>query len=148
MSNYNYVCTFNLNDCIKKLGLEEKGRVQQYVTNQVLELSEPYVPFREGGLKSSGHIENGTDVVWGGQAAPYAHYMWGGIVYEDPDLHCAGFPLKDGGWASRKDVNKVPTDRKLQYYNGSDRGDHWVLRMLQDGGLEKIEQGARRIAGK
>ena len=148
MSKVNYSCTFNLDDCIKTLGLEEKGRVQQHVTNQVLELSDPYIPFREGGLKASGHIENGTDVVWGGKSALYAPYMWGGIVYEDPQLHCAGFPLKDGGWASRKGVNKVPTDRKLKYYNGPDRGDHWVPRMLQDGGLEKIEDGVRRIVRK
>lgn len=148
MSRSNYTCTFHLGDCIKKLGLEERGRVQQYVTNQVLELSEPYVPFRTGDLLVSGRIENGTDVVWDGEAAPYAHYMWEGIVYEDPELHCAGFQVADGGWRSRKDVNKVPTKRKLQYYNGSDRGDHWVPRMLQDGGLEKIEQGARKEAGK
>lgn len=145
MSKNNYSCTFNLDDCIKTLGLEERGRVQKFVTNSVLELSDPYVPFREGDLKNSGHIENDTDVVWGGQAAPYAHYMWGGIVYEDPDLHCAGFRVEEGGWRSRKGVNKVPTDRKLQYYNGSDRGDHWVPRMLQDGGMKKIEDGARRI---
>ena len=148
MKELDYQCSFNLEDCIRTLGMDERGKVQQYVTNQVLELSDPYVPFREGGLKSSGHIEDDTDVVWGGQAVQYAHYMWGGIVYEDPDLHCAGFQVADGGWRSRKDVDKVPTDRKLQYYNGKNRGDHWAERMLQDGGLKKIEQGARRIAGK
>lgn len=148
MSKLDYQCSFDLKDCIKKLGLEERGKVQQFVTNSVLELTDDYVPLDEGKLKGSGHIENGTDVVWGGQAAPYAHYMWGGLVYEDPQLHCAGFQLKDGGWASRKGVNKVPTDRKLQYYNGPDRGAEWVPRMLQNGGLKKIEEGARRIAGQ
>lgn len=144
MSNATYTCNFNLKDCIKKLGLEERGRIQQYVTNEVLNLSDPYVPFDEGTLRDSGHIENGTDVVW---RTPYAHYVWEGIVYEDPDLHCAGFQLADGGWASRKGVQKIPTDRSLKYYNGSLRGPKWVDRMLQNGGLEKIQEGARRMAG-
>lgn len=141
---YTFECTFNLGDCIHTLGLEEKGRVQQFVADEVLRLSEPYVPLDKSGLKDSGHTEGGTDIVWN---TPYAHYMWEGIVYEDPQLHCAGFKTENG-WRSRKDVEKVPTDRKLKYGNGNLRGGHWVERMLQDGGLEEIEKGARREAGK
>lgn len=143
--NHDYHCSFNLQDCIKTLGLEEKGRVQQVVTNEVLRLSDPYIPFDEGRLKDSGHIENGTDVVWN---TPYAHYMWEGIVYEDPELHSAGFQLKDGGWRSRKGVSKVPTDRKLTYQGEATRGEKWVSRMLQDGGRDKIEQAARNEVKK
>lgn len=141
---FDYQCNFNLQDCIKTLGLDEKGRVQQVVTNAVLELSEPYIPFEEGALMASGHIENGTDIVWN---TPYARYVWNGIVYEDPVLHCAGFQTENG-WRSRKDVQKVPTDRELQYHNGSLRGKRWVDRMLQNGGREKIEQMARKAAGE
>ncbi len=139
-----YECTFNLDRCIKALGLEERGRVQQVITNEVLRLSDPYVPFREGYLRSSGHIENGTDIVW---KSPYAHYMWTGIVYEDPVLHCAGFRTEDG-WRSRKGVQKLPTDRRLKYYRGSKRSAKWVEKMMQDGGREKIEQAARREAAR
>lgn len=141
---FDYQCNFNLQDCIKTLGLDEKGRVQQVVTNAVLELSEPYIPFEEGALMASGHIENGTDIVWN---TPYARYMWNGIVYEDPDLHCAGF-MTENGWRSRKDVQKVPTDRELQYHNGALRGKRWVDRMLQNGGQDKIERMARKAAGE
>ncbi len=148
MAKYDFKCTFNVDDCIKALGLDERGRVQQFVTNEVLKLSDTYIPLDEGGLKRSGHIENDTDVVWGGEAAPYAHYMWEGIVYEDPKLHCAGFPVKDGGWRSRKGVEKVPTTRTLEYREAPVRGDHWVPRMLQDGGLAKIEEGIRRLVKK
>lgn len=139
-----YQCTFNLDDCIRTLGLEERGRVQQVVTNEVLRLSEPYVPMAEGDLIASGHIENNTDVVWD---MPYARYMWNGIVYEDPDLHCAGF-MTDNGWRSRKGVQKVPTDRSLQYQNGNLRGAHWVDRMMQNGGREEIEKAAREAVKK
>ena len=135
----NYQCTFNLDECIRTLGLEERGYVQQVVANEVLRLSEPYVPFAEGGLISSGHIENGTEIVWN---MPYASYMWNGIVYEDPDLHCAGFKTENG-WRSRKNVQKVPTDRKLEYGNGNLRGSYWVPRMMQNGGREEIEKATR-----
>lgn len=136
---------FSVKDCIKNLGLDEGGVVQQVVTNEVITLSEPYVPLAEGDLVASAHVENGTDVVWW---LPYAHYMWGGIVYEDPLLHCAGFQVEDGGWRSRKGVQKVPTNRKLEYQNGSLRGPKWVPRMLQDGGAKKIEDEARRAVMK
>lgn len=139
-----YQCTFNLDECIKALGLEERGRVQQVVTNEVLRLSGDYVPFASGDLMASGHIENRTDIVWD---TPYARYMWNGIVYEDPDLHCAGFKT-DNGWRSRKGVQKVPTDRSLQYQNGKLRGEHWVERMMQNGGREKIEKAAREAVKK
>ena len=132
-------CVFNLNDCIHTLGLEERGMVQKVVTNEVLRLSEPYVPFDQGDLLASGHIENDTDVVWD---TPYARYVWNGIVYEDPELHCAGFKTENG-WRSRKGVQKVPTDRSMEYQNGSLRGAHWVDRMMQNGGREEIEKAAR-----
>lgn len=150
MGGKNYQCNFNLDDCIKAFGLEEGGRVQQAVSNAVLRLSGDYIPFDsiggDGDLKNSGHIE-GTDVVWG-TGLKYAHYMWNGIVYEDPLLHCAGFEVKDGGWRSRKGVHKVPTKRLLEYQGAPERGAYWVPRMLQNGGLEIIEAEARKEAGK
>lgn len=140
---------FDVNRCIRNLGLDEGGRVQQVVTNEVRTLSEPYVPKDDGTLIDSASIENGTDVVW---RTPYAHYMWGGIVYEDPVLHCAGFQVEDGGWLSRNQKKgapeKVPTNRKLEYQNGSLRGPMWVPRMLQNGGAKKIEDEARKAVKK
>lgn len=135
---------FDAGRCIKNLGLDEDGRVQQVVTNEVIRLSGQYVPLDEGTLAGSATIENKTDVVW---RTPYAHYMWGGIVYEDPLLHCAGFQVEDGGWRSRKGVEKVPTNRKLEYQNGSLRGPRWVDRMLQNGGARIIESEARGAVG-
>lgn len=140
----NYSCDFNMNECIRTLGLNERGRVQQVVTNAVLELSEPYIPFDQGDLMVSGHIENGTDVVWD---TPYAQYMWNGIVYEDPVLHCAGFQTENG-WRSKKGVQKVPTERSMEYRNGTQRGPRWVDRMLQNGGMEKIKQMVRKVVGR
>lgn len=114
-----FVCNFNLRDLVKTLGTEEKGRVQQFVTNEVLNLSDGYIPFDEAGkyenpgrLKDSGHIEDGTDVVW---QAPYARRWY----YEDANFQ--GAPQ---------------------------RGNYWVPRMLQNGGLKQIEDGARKVVKK
>ena len=62
-----------------------------------------------GRLKDSGHIEDGTDVVW---QAPYARRWY----YEDANFQ--GAPQ---------------------------RGTYWVPRMLQNGGLKQIEDGARKV---
>lgn len=139
-----YAVAFDLQSCIRKLGLEEKGRIQQATANEVLRLSGPYVPFATGDLQASGHVENQSEVVWN---TPYATYMWNGIVYEDPDLHCAGF-LTDNGWFSRKGTQKVPTERTFEYQNGSIRGSHWVDKMMQNGGREAIERAVREMARK
>lgn len=113
---YDYEVRFNLGDCIKKLDLEEKGRVQQFVTNEILRRSALYVPLdiaklydNPGALRDSGHIENGTDVVWN---TPYARRLY----YHD-DYQFQGAPT---------------------------RGAYWVDRMLLDGGLKEIEDGVRR----
>lgn len=144
MGKADVVCTFNLKDCMKALGVNERGRVQRFVANEVLRLCDPYVPLDEGQLKGSGHIENATDVVWN---TPYAKYQYYGIVYEDPNINAAGFLTADG-WRSRKGAVKVPTNRRLTYQNGALRGDHWVDRMMQNGGREEIEAGARKEVAK
>ena len=116
---YGTICNFNLQDCIKTLGLEERGRVQRFVTNEVIDLSDPYVPFDEAGmyphpgrLRESVHIEDGTDVVW---STTYARRWY----YENANFQ--GAPR---------------------------RGRLWVDRMIQDGGLKQIEDGARKEAAK
>ena len=140
-------CDFNLKTCLNTLGLNEGGRVQKVVINSIWELCDEYIPFDKGALKDSAYMSlDGTDLIWN---TPYAQYMWNGIVYEDPKLHCAGFKTEDG-WRSRRGVQKVPAadGRGMQYQNGAHRGPHWVDRMLQEGGREKIEQRARKAVGE
>lgn len=148
MAGAQYGCMLSLDTrkLMQRLGIEEQGRVQRVVSEEILHLCDPYVPFSKGFLSDSGHVENYTDIVWN---TPYAHYMYEGIVYEDPELHCAGFKTENG-WRSRKSSEekevpqKVPTERRLEYNNGSRRGAHWVDRMLQNGGRKKVEDTARR----
>ena len=85
MAGASYTCqlSFDTRRCIRRLGLEKRGRVQRVVSEEILRLCDPYVPFSEGYLRDTGHVENNTDIVWNG---PYAHYMYEGTVYEDPKL--------------------------------------------------------------
>lgn len=148
MAGTEYGCTLSLDTrkLMQRLGIEERGRVQRVVSEEILRLCGNYVPLSKGYLKDTGHVENNAEIVWNG---PYAHYMYEGIVYEDPELHCAGFKTENG-WRSRKSSEKrkvpqkVPTERKLKYNEGSRRGAHWVDRMLQNGGRKKVEDAARR----
>lgn len=120
MSKLDYQCSFNLDDCIKKLGLEERGKVQQFVTNEFMKNVQSFVPFdlagkyeKPGRLIDSCHIEDGTDVVW---STPYARRL-----YYHPEYNFQEAPM---------------------------RGAYWADRYMQNGGREEIEQGARRIAGQ
>lgn len=118
--SYNYVCTFNLDDCLKKLGIDEKGRVQKVVTNEFLKNVEPYIPFdlagkyeNPGRLIDSGHIEEETDIVW---TTPYARRLYHHEEY--------------------------------QFQGGPMRGAFWPQRYMQNGGREEIEQAARKAVKK
>lgn len=120
MKKYDYACSFNLNDCMKTLGIDEGGRVQQYVTNEFKKNVEPYVPFdlagkyeNPGRLIESCHIENETDVVWN---TPYARRL-----YYHPEYNFQGAPL---------------------------RGGYWADRYMQNGGRDELEQGAKEIVKK
>lgn len=39
---------------LKNRGIEEKGKVQRYIDSETLRLTDPYVPFLDGGLTGSG----------------------------------------------------------------------------------------------
>ncbi len=142
MAGTTYGCRLSLDTrrCMERLGIVERGRVQRVASEEILRLCDTYIPFSEGNLRDMGHVEYNTEIVWN---ASYAHYMYEGIVYEDPVLHCAGFKTENG-WRSRKNVQKVPSDRKIHYNNGSKRGDHWVDRMMNNGGRRKVEEAVRR----
>ena len=122
---YDYTVQLDLKKCIEKLGLNERGRVQKVVTESVLMLSEPYIPFDEaslydnpGALIRSGRTE-GTDVVWGNGGEENVNYAR--RLYYHPEYNFQGAPR---------------------------RGGYWVDRMLREGGLKKIEFLAQKEASK
>ena len=108
-------------------GLEERGRVQQYIDNEVLKRSEPYTPLETGTLSKSGQLNTvlgSGEVIW---STPYARYQYYGKVM--------------AGSAPKK-----VTDKALKYHGGGARGEKWFERMKaahKDG----ILSGAAKIAG-
>lgn len=86
---------------------------QKKLNQQIVADCEPYVPFRQGALRSSVRFPQGVD---GGEIqynTPYAHYLYVGEVY-GPNI-----PIKDAqgniiGW--RSPPKKSPTGRDLQYH--------------------------------
>lgn len=74
--------------------------MQEFVTKEFLKNVEPYVPFdvagkyeNPGRLIESGHIEDGTDVVW---RTPYARKH-----YYHPEQQFQGEPQRGAYWAAR-----------------------------------------------
>lgn len=101
---------------------------QMKLNMQIVADSTPYVPFRQGALRSSVRYPQG---ITGGEIeynTPYAHYLYEGTVYS-PNI-----PIKDAqgnitGWFSPP--HKTPTDRKLQYHTPG-TSDHWFNRAKQE----------------
>ena len=64
----------------------------------------------------------------------YAHYLWEGILYVDPDYGKGAFYNPDFGFWSRPGVSKVPTSKPLEYNDGvnDDAGPRWVERAAAD----------------
>jgi len=62
----------NVQEMLKKRGLEKAGTVQKYIDSEVLRRGDPYVPFDTGYLKKSGIL--GTKIGSGevDYIAPYA----------------------------------------------------------------------------
>lgn len=109
--------------------LSNKIKAAQIALNmQIVADSEPYVPFRQGALRSSVRYPQGID---GGEIeynTPYAHYLYTGEVY-GPNI-----PIKDAqgniiGW--RSPPKKSPTGRRLQYHTKG-TSDHWFDRAKQE----------------
>ncbi len=107
-------------------------KAQKKLDRLVLGQSTPYVPFREGHLRSSGHIVHDGLLEWN---EPYAHYMYMGELY-----------LTENGssWAHKYE-QKYPAGIDLQYHEPN-TGARWVDKAKQVHGSEWINT-VKRIAG-
>lgn len=105
----------------KGLGLEEKGKVQQFLGKTVSDNLKKYVSFSSGTQeKSIQPINSGKQVEIG---VPYARFQAGGKVM-------VGIKNKSS-WA-RAGERKVVTNKNLTYHNNSLRGAHPFERMKAD----------------
>lgn len=123
-------------------GLGSSHAAQYYLASEMVRLSDPYVPFRQGTLKNSAAIaRDGSAITYPG---PYAHYQYVGRVM-GPNI-----PIIKGGqlagFFSRGP--KRYTGASLQYHGAPMRGPQWDKRMLADKSEELIKSLANYVGGK
>ena len=122
----------------KELGLEEQGKVQQFLGKTVADNLKKYVSFSSGTQeKATRSIKGGTQVEIG---VPYARFQAGGKVM-------VGIRSRSP-WAKRGE-RKVVINKNLTYHNSSLRGAHPFERMKADKResiLNQTANYARRVS--
>ena len=116
----------------ESLGLEDKGRVQQFFGKTIADNLKKYVSFKSGVQSASTRsIEGGTKVIIN---VPYARFQAGGKVMIGVKSHSA--------WA-RRGERKMLTSRNLKYHGGRLRGAKPFERMKADKGQSILNQTAK-----
>lgn len=121
-----------LNIIYRDLGLEEQGRVQQFLGKTVADNLKKYVSFKSGVQQgATNSINGGKQVIIN---VPYARFQAEGKVM-------IGVKTKRP-WA-KKGEKKIVTSRNLKYHSGRLRGSHPFERMKADKGQSILNQTAK-----
>ncbi len=120
MKKYDYICDFNLKDCLKTLGIDKGGRVQQAVDDTFIKGVEPFTPRDEGRLYDSAIYHT---IVGSGEIVFDVDHKARRLYYH-PEYE---FHEKGGSEEG-----------------GIGRGGYWAERYIQNGGREQIERAARK----
>lgn len=109
-------------------GLMPGGFVQKFLMNEVIRMSDPFVPFGESGILKNNIVRN-PDGTYYEHIAPYARYHWYGKLMVDPVYNKGAFYSPNYGFWSRPGVKKKLTDKDLEYRGAPQRGPKWAERM-------------------
>ena len=113
---------------LKDHGLNEDGRVQEFLTTTADRFMMPFIPGGAGGqLAKLKTYPNKHSIKY---KSPYAKYQYYGKMYISPKLGVSGIPLKSGRWWSPKGEKKIATSKNLTYHT-SGTGAKWDKLMLQ-----------------
>lgn len=124
MKKHDLVCGFDLADCMKTLGIDEGGRVQQAVDGAFIRGVKPFTPWDEGRLYSSA-VEK--TVVGSGEIVFDADNKARRLYYH-PEYNFQEKGESENG--------------------GIGRGGYWAERYFQNGGREQVEREARGAVKK
>ncbi len=146
----NLTVKLKMNDTQKillKRGLDKNGKVQKFFTETVYKESAPYTPFRSGNLGKRANMEIGDNYLK--YNSPYARYLWYGKLMVDPITRkgCFYDPVSGEMW-SRPNVQKVLTDKDLEFQGAPKRGAFWVDRMFKDKGDKIVRITAKMVGGR
>lgn len=120
----------------RELGLEERGKVQQFLGKTVADNLKEYVSHKSGTQETSTYpINGGKQVIIN---VPYARFQAGGKVM-------VGVKSRSP-WA-RRGERKVVVSKNLTYHNNRLRGSHPFERMKADKGQSILNQTAKYARG-
>lgn len=128
----------SVKDELEKLDFLARNKVLKFAANEIMRLSDDYVPFDSGTLKNSAYVtELGDEIVY---PSPYAQYMYQGKLMVDPITKKGAFydPITNRYW-SRPGVKKELTDTPLNYAGAPKRGAHWVEKAWEEHKEDVIE---------
>lgn len=106
----------------KKLGVDGKGRVQKFVTDDVFTRLIDYIPLKSGALRLSAKVVSPTQISVGGAGIPYARAQFFGVTK-------SGKPF---------DYNTAA---------GAKIGAHWDRRLVQGEGAQIVADANRYVKG-
>ncbi len=124
------------NKIIKDHGLDDNGKVTEFLRDTVYRLYEPYVPRENGNLYKQVIYPNKHSIK---HTVSYAHAMYKGNIFISPKLKVSGVVINVKGnqrWWSPKGETKIKTNQKYNYQGAPKRGAEWDKRMMNDRGQE------------
>ncbi len=130
-------------ELLKGFGLEDNGRVQKVVDASFMHYMKLKMPLDSGMMMSNTkNPKSGLITV----ETPYAHYMNEGILYVDPITGKGAFHDSiSGRFWSRPKTKKIPSDRKLNYHGGADRGSHFVERTVTNNFNDILKEAQKEM---
>lgn len=132
-----------VDELISNIGFQPGGRARLFFMNEVIRLSDDYVPFDTGMLKTN--VVRSSDGTWFQYNSPYARYQWYGKLMVMPKNGKGAFFSPEYGFWSLPGQPKVLTEQDLNYQGAPKRGAFWVQRMWADYGQDICEATERFI---
>jgi len=115
----------------------EPGGVAQYTWSKIVfDGSVPYMPMHTGNFINRSQIHSEPLMSQGEleYPGPFAHYLWEGVLYVDPEYGKGAFFSEDYGFWSRPGVTKIPSGIPLTFNQEANpnAGPRWVERASAD----------------
>lgn len=115
---------------LKNLGINNNGEAQKFFINELMRLSEAYLPYKSGMLKASARVlSNGEGIIYD---TPYARMLWHGKVMVDPIANTESHSTYNVGKKSHKSIKKVTSNTDITFNDAPRRGSHWITRCYMD----------------
>lgn len=114
---------------------EKLEKAQNDLNNQIIADTTDYVPFSQGILSNSVHVENGDEIVWN---TPYARFLYMGKLMVD----------ERGSPYAKKGGKKHVTDKDLSYSREahSKAGPRWFENAMEqhlNGWVEVVKKAVK-----